>query len=237
MPIPRKPGGPTGNRLLDLLPVEDHDRLRPSLETVAIGVKEVVCEADELIPHVYFPTGAVISLVTPMSDGATVEIATVGREGMVGLAIFLGADAMPSRADGQIPGDALRMEAGAFRAEVERNGPLVRVLNRYAHALFTQAALVLACNGVHPAGQRCARSLLQTHDRVGADQFVLTQEFLARMLGVRRARANSAAGLLREAGLIGYARGRLTILDRRGLESASCECYRVIGREFDRLLG
>ncbi len=103
--------------------------------------------------------------------------------------------------------------------------------------LRAAVALVLACNGVHPAGQRCARSLLQTHDRVGADQFLLTQEFLAQMLGVRRARANSAAGLLREAGLIGYARGRMTILDRRGLESASCECYRVIGREFDRLLG
>ena len=236
MSRPRKSREPTGNRLLDLLPDEDHDRLRPDLEPVHIGVKEAVCEANEPIPHVYFPTGAVISLVTPLADGATAELATVGREGMVGLPVFLGADTMPSRAFGQVPGEALRMEAGAFRAEVGRNGPLVRVLNRYTHALFHQAALVLACNGVHPAERRCARSLLQTHDRVGADQFLLTQEFLALMLGVRRARVSAAAGLLRKAGLIRYARGRMTILDRPGLESASCECYRIIEREFDRLL-
>jgi CRP-like cAMP-binding protein len=222
---------------LDLLPVGEYDRLRPDLETVPVGVKHVVYEANEPIPHVYFPTGAVISLVAPMADGATVELATVGREGMVGLPVFLGADTMPCRASGQVPGDALRMEAGAFQAEVRRNGPLVRVLNRYTHALFNQAALVLACNGVHPAGQRFARSLLQTHDRVGADRFLLTQEFVARMLGVRRARVSASAGQLRKAGLIHYARGWMTILDRPGLEAASCDCYRVIGREFDRLLG
>jgi CRP-like cAMP-binding protein len=237
MPSPRKSREPAGNRLLDSLPAGDYDRLRPDLETVPVGVKEVLCEADEPIPHVYFPTGAVISLVAPMADEATVELATVGREGVVGLPVFLGADTMPSRAYGQVPGDALRMEAGAFRGEVQRNGPLVRVLNRYTQALFHQAALTLACNGVHPAEQRCARSLLQTHDRVGADQFLLPQEFLAQMLGVRRARVSAAAGLLREAGLIRYARGRMTILDRKGLESASCGCYRVIKREFDRLLG
>jgi CRP-like cAMP-binding protein len=237
MSRPRKSREPTGNRLLDLLPDEDHDRLRPELETVHIGVKEAVCEANEPIPHVYFPTGAVISLAAPLADGATAELATVGREGMVGLPVFLGADTMPSRAFGQVPGEALRMGAGAFRAEVERHGPLVRVLNRYTHALFHQAALVLACNGVHSAERRCARSLLQTHDRVGADQFLLTQEFLAMMLGVRRARVSAAAGQLRKAGLIRYARGQMTILDRPGLVSASCECYRVIEREFDRLLG
>ena len=237
MPRPRKSRQPAGNRLLDLLPVADYDRLRPDLETVRIGVKDVVCEANRPISHVYFPTGGIISLVTSLADGGTVELATVGREGMVGLPVFLGADTMPSRASGQVAGDALRMEAGAFRAEVGRNGALVRVLNRYAHALFNQAALTLACNGVHPAERRCARTLLQTRDRVGADRFLLTQEFLAMMLGVRRARVSAAAGLLRKAGLIRYARGRMTILDRSGLESASCECYGVIKREFDRLLG
>jgi CRP-like cAMP-binding protein len=237
MSRPRKSREPTGNRLLDWLPVADYDRLRPDLETVPIGVQEGVCEVNEPILHVYFPTGAVVSIVTPLADGETVELATVGREGMVGLPLFLGADTMPSRAFGQVPGDALRMEAGAFRAEVERHGPVVRVLNRYTHALLHQVALVLACNGVHPAGQRCARSLLQTRDRVGADQFLLNQEFLAQMMGVRRAQVSAAAGQLRKAGLIRYARGRMTILDRAGLESASCECYRIIEREFDRLLG
>jgi CRP-like cAMP-binding protein len=237
MPRPRKSVEPAGNRLLDLLPVEDYERLRPQLEAVPLGVKELMCETDEPIPHVYFPTGGVISLVTPLAEGAAVELATVGREGMVGLAVFLGADTMPSRACVQVPGEALRMGAGAFRAEVWRGGALVRLLNRYAHAFFHQAALALACNGVHPAERRCARTLLQTQDRVGADQFLLTQEFLAQMMGVRRPRASEAAGVLREAGLIRYARGRMTILDRPGLESASCECYGVIEREFDRLLG
>jgi CRP-like cAMP-binding protein len=237
MPRPRKSREPAGNRLLDLLPIADYDRLRPDLETVAIGVLDVVCEANQPIPYIYFPTGGVISVVTLLADGVTVELATVGRDGMIGLPVFLGADTMPSRASGQVPGDALRMEAGAFQAEVERNGPLVRVLHRYTHAFFNQAALVLACNGVHSAEQRCARSLLQTHDRVGADEFLLTQEFLALMMGVRRARVSAAAGRLRKAGLIRYARGRITILDRPGLESVACECYRVIEREFDRLLG
>ncbi len=175
--------------------------------------------------------------MTPLAGGETVELATVGREGMVGLPVFLGADTMPSRAHGQVPGEALRMEAGAFRAAVERHEPLVRLLNRYAHALFNQAALTLACNGVHPAEQRCARSLLQTHDRVGADQFLLTQEFLAQMLGVRRPAVSVAASMLQKAGLIHYVRGRVTVVDREGLEAASCDCYQVIKREFDRLLG
>src|SRR3954452_25629936 len=226
MPRTRNPREPAGNRLLDLLPVGDHDRLRPDLEIVPVGVKDVICEANEPIPHVYFPTGGVISLVTPMADGVEVELATVGREGMVGLPVFLGDDTMPVRAYGQVAGEALRMEAGAFEAEVQRNGPLVRVLNRYTHALFNQAALGLACNGVHPAGQRCARSLLQTHDRVGADQFLLTQEFLAQMLGVRRARVSAAAGLLRKAVLIRCARGRMTILDRADHRALSWRCYR-----------
>ena len=237
MPRPRKSAEPTGNQLLDLLPVEDYERLRQKLETVPMAVKESLCKADVPMTHVYFPTGGVISLVTTLTEGATVELATVGREGMVGLTIFLGADTMPSRACVQVSGDALRMEAAAFRAEVGRGGPLVRLVNRYAHAFFHQAALTLACNGLHPAEQRCARTLLQTQDRVGADQFVLTQEFLAQMMGIRRQRATEAAGVLRESGLIRYARGRMTILDRPGLESASCECYRVIRREFDRLLG
>jgi CRP-like cAMP-binding protein len=237
MPPPNRPKGTIENRLLDLLPRADTERLRPHLETVSISVKHVIYEPNGPIAHVYFPTSCVISLVTYLVDGSSVEMATIGLEGMVGLPIFLGADTMPSRAFGQVPGDALRITAAAFTAEVNRNGPMVRVLNRYTQALFNQVAQTTACNRVHLVEQRCARWLLQTHDRVGSDQFLLTQEFLAQMLGVRRSGVSAAAGLLQKAGLIRYARGRITVLDRPGLESAACECYGVIKREFDRLLG
>jgi len=227
---------PTGNRLLDLLPRADGERLRSRLEAVSLSIKHVVYEPDGPISHVYFPTGAVISLVTYLEGGMAVEVATVGREGMVGLPVFLGTESVPIQAFGQVPGDALRITAEAFRAEIKRNGPLVRVLNRYTQALFIQVAQVAACNRVHLVEQRCARWLLQTHDRVGADQFLLTQEFLAQMLGVRRAGVSGAARRLQKEGLIRYVRGRITVLDRKGLESAACECYRVVKREYDRLL-
>ncbi len=237
MPSSRSSGPPAGNRLLDSLPRADIERLRPHLEAVSVEISHVVYEPDGPIRHVYFPTSCVISLVTYLEGGTSLEMATIGLEGMVGLPIFLGSDTMPSRAFGQVPGEALRIETDAFRAEIERNGPLVRVLNRYTQALFNQVAQTTACNRVHPVGRRCARWLLQAHDRVGSDQFLLTQEFLAQMLGVRRSGVSAAAGMLQKAGLIRYARGRITVLDRPGLESASCECYRVIKREFDRLLG
>jgi CRP-like cAMP-binding protein len=220
-----------------LLPRPDIERLRPHLEAVPVGVKEVIYEPNGPIKHVYFPTGCVISLVTYLKDGSAVEMATIGLEGMVGLPIFLGTDTMPSRAFGQVPGDALRITAAAFTAAIKQNGPLVRVLNRYTQALFNQVAQTTACNRVHLVEQRCARWLLQTHDRVGSDQFLLTQEFLAQMLGVRRSGVSAAAGLLQKAGLIRYARGRITVLDRPGLESAACECYGIIKKEFERLLG
>jgi CRP-like cAMP-binding protein len=233
----KPPTEPTGNRLLDLLPRADGARLRSHLEAVSLGVKHIVYEPGGPISHVYFPTGAVISLVTYMEDGTAVEVATVGREGVVGLPVFLGTESVPIRAVGQIPGDALRITAEAFRAEIKRNGPLVPVLNRYTQALFIQVAQTAACNRVHLLEQRCARWLLQTHDRVGADQFLLTQEFLAQMLGVRRPTVSAAAGILQKAGLLTYHRGRMTILDRKGLEATSCECYQVVREELDRLLG
>jgi CRP-like cAMP-binding protein len=155
----------------------------------------------------------------------------------VGLPVFLGAESMPQRAFGQVPGFAYRMGAGAFRAAVASDGALVPLLNRYTQAMFVQVAQTAACNRVHPVDRRCARWLLQTHDRVGEDAYMLTQEFLAQMLGVRRPSVNAAARTLQEAGLIKYVRGRIRILDREGLESASCACYGIIHREFDRLLG
>jgi CRP-like cAMP-binding protein len=237
MITPEFPHKLTGNRLLDALPPEDIGRLRSHLEIVSVALKYVIYEPDQPITHVYFPTGCVISLVTYLEEGLPVEMATIGREGMVGLPIFLGADTMPSRAFGQVPGDAMRITALALTEEIKRNGPLVRVLNRYTLALFNQVAQTTACNRVHFLEQRCARWLLQTHDRVASDQFLLTQEFLAQMLGVRRSGVSAAAGLLQKAGFIRYARGRITILDRPGLEGVACECYGVIKKEFDRLLG
>jgi len=228
---------PVGNRLLDALPRAEYERILPHLEGVPIAARQVVSEADAPIPHVYFPTGGVVSLVSFMERGAAVEIATIGREGLVGLPVFLGAESMPQRAFGQVSGFAFRMEAGAFRAEVARNDTLVRLLNRYTQAMFVQVAQTAACNRVHPVEKRCARWLLQTHDRVGEDVYTLTQEFLAQMLGVQRPSVNAAARTLLEAGLIKYVRGRITIVDRAGLESASCACYGVIRREFDHLLG
>ncbi len=235
--MPRFKATPVGNLILDSLPPANIKRLRPHLEAIPVGIRHVVYEPDAPISHVYFPTGCVISMVTYLEDGSPVEMATVGREGMVGLPIFLGSDTMPSRAFGQVPGNALRITAAAFKQEIKRNGPLVRVLNRYTLALFNQVAQTTACNRMHLVEQRCARWLLQTHDRVTSDQFLLTQEFLAQMLGVRRSGVSAAAGLLQKAGLIRYARGRITIVDRPGLESVACECYRVIKREYDRLLG
>jgi CRP-like cAMP-binding protein len=237
MLTPAAPHKLTGNRLLDSLPPADIDRMRFHLEAVSVDLKHVVYEPDSSISHVYFPTTCVISLVIYLEDGLPVEMATIGREGMVGLPIFLGADAMPSRAFGQVAGEALRIPAPVFTEEIKRNGPLVRVLNLYTLALFNQVAQTTACNRVHLLEQRCARWLLQTHDRVTSDHFLLTQEFLAQMLGVRRPGVSAAAGLLQKAGLIRYARGRITILDRPGLESFSCKCYGVIKNEFERLLG
>jgi CRP-like cAMP-binding protein len=234
---PRDERLPAGNRLLGALPCAEYERILPHLEGIPIATKQVLSEADAPIPHVYFPTGGVVSLVSFMERGAAVEIATIGREGMVGLPVFLGADSMPQRAFGQVSGFAFRMEAGAFRAEVARNDALVRLLNRYTQAMFVQVAQTAACNRVHPVEKRCARWLLQTHDRVGEDVYTLTQEFLAQMLGVQRPSVNAAARTLQKSGLIKYIRGRITIVDREGLESASCACYGIIQREFDRLLG
>jgi CRP-like cAMP-binding protein len=237
MPPSKAPKPPVGNWLLDSLPRADIERLRPHLEAVSVDIKQVMYEPNGPIKHVYFPTSCIISLVTYLKDGASVEMATVGLEGMVGLPIFLGTDTMPSRAFGQVAGGALRITTTAFTADVKRNGTLVRVLNRYTQALFNQVAQTTACNRVHLLEQRCARWLLQTHDRVGSDNFLLTQEFLAQMLGVRRSGVSVAAGLLQKAGFIRYVRGQITVLDRAGLERSACECYGVIKKEFERLLG
>jgi CRP-like cAMP-binding protein len=226
-----------GNRLLDGLPPEEYQRLLGDATPATFKIKDVLLTPGRAIDRVYFPRGAVISLLTTMDDGSSIEIATVGNEGFVGVPVFLGAQAMGARDlyQVQVPGEAVTMDAQAFLAAAQRD-PLRGLVQRYAQALFTQVTQQVACNGLHSVEERCSRWMLLTHDRVGSDEFPLTQEFLAQMLGVRRASVTVAAGALQHAGFIRYARGRVTVIDREGLEDASCECYRIIRSEFDRLL-
>ena len=181
----------------------------------------------------------VVSLLTMMESGDAIEVGTVGNEGFAGLPVLLESTVSPASAHAlaQIPGEAVRMRVGPFREALRREPPLQGLLFRYANAFVTEIAQSAACNRLHTIDQRCCRWLLMTHDRVGSDYIALTQEFLAQMLGVRRASVNAVAGLLQRTGLIRYSRGRITVLDRKGLEKASCECYQVIHREYERMLG
>lgn len=225
------------NRLLTMLPREEYDRLMPNLEVISLPLGQVLYRPNKPIQHVYFPISSVVSLVTFMEDATAVEVVTVGNEGMVGLPVFLGVDQIPAQAFSQVSGDALRMQAKVFKHEVTPGSPLHNLLQRYAQALFNRISQLTACNRRHSIEQRCCRCLLMTHDRVGANEFFLTQEFLAQMLGVRRAGVSEVAASFQKAGLIRYSRGNMTILDRQGLEAITCECYSKIKQEFDRLLG
>jgi CRP-like cAMP-binding protein len=228
----------TGNKLLEALPPEELQRLRPHVERVRAAFKQTLYEPDTPIEHVYFPVDLVASIIHIMQDGTIVETATVGNEGMVGLPVFLGVDAVPEAAFCQIPGDAWRMRSDALRERVaERGGRLHELLHRYAQAMIVFTSQGTACAQTHSIRQRASRWLLHTHDRVASDEFPITQEFLSQMLGVRRAGVSEVARALQGEGLIAYSRGRMTVRDREGLEAASCECYGVIRREFNRLIG
>lgn len=229
------PGDPN-NRLLRALPSPDRQRLRPALDPVMLEPRAVLFEPLRTIEHVYFIEAGVASIVGLLEDRTSVEVATVGPEGMVGLPVFLGGMSTPGQAFMQVPGSALRLPSGALREEVRRGGALAELLGRYTQAMLTMIAQTSACNRLHPIEQRCARWLLSTHDRVPGDSFELTQIFLAQMLGVRRASVNEAARRLNDRGLIDYVRGRVRILDRKGLEDAACECYGIVSAEFERLL-
>ena len=224
------------NRLLGALPPDEYRRLAARLEPVELEARHMFFDVDEPISHVWFPEDCVGSVLGLGADGAAVETATIGAEGMVGLPIFLGTDRTAAHAFCQVPGRALRMEADAFRAAVARSDALTRLLLRYTQALFTLVAQSSACNRLHDTRARCARWLLLTHDRVGRDEFSLTHHFLSQMLGVRRATVTEAAGALQHAGLIEYEYGVIAVRDRAGLERASCECYAIIRAEFERLL-
>jgi len=235
------PVGPSRNRLLASLPAADFARLAPEMTRVDLGVKHVVFDVDRPIEHVHFPEAAVISILSVMADGSAVETATVGHEGMVGLPVFLGTDQMSAQAFCQIPGPALRIASDAFRRALADSPALTRALQHYTQALFLFVAQSSACNRLHSMPQRCARWLLHTHDRVGAnigrDEFPLTHEFLSQMLGVRRATVTEGMRMLQKAGAVTYVRGRVVVRDRATLRRTACECYSVIAREFDRLLG
>jgi CRP-like cAMP-binding protein len=231
------PARPSGNRLLAALPPAEYARLAPHLETVALTLKQVLYAPDAPITHVYFPTEGVVSLVHGTAGGQTVEVATVGNEGMVGLPVFLGLESTPGQAFVQIVGAAQRMPAATFRREVQVGTPLHALLHRYTQALMVQMAQNIACNRLHPITARCARWLAMTRDRVMSNTFELTQEFLGQMLGTRRAAVGEAASALQEAGLIRYVRGAITVLDRAGLEAAACECYAIIRAQYMRALG
>jgi CRP-like cAMP-binding protein len=225
------------NRVLSGLPQNELEDILPRLEACTIEHRQMLVEAHEPISHVHFPLSGVVSLVIAAVNGATVEVAMVGNEGMIGLPVLFGSGTAPIGAMVQVPGEALRMSAQAFQDQIEVPGALVRRLHLHAEALFFQVAQSVTCMRHHSVGQRCARWLLTAHDRVGHDEFALTQDALAQMLGVRRASVSAAAAKLREIGLIRYRRGIITITGRAALERVSCECYRIIKAEYDRLLG
>ncbi|GHH43879.1 Crp/Fnr family transcriptional regulator [Lentzea cavernae] len=219
---------PRRNRVLAALSDKDRDQLVDDFTVVEMPVGEVLYQPGEPIRAVYFPLLGVFSIVTDL-DGPSVEVATVGDEGMVGLPVFLGAGMPTERALCQVEGLALRMDADVFRHEIAiMDGPLQAVLQRYTQSMFTQLARNAACNRSHHTRQRCARWLLMTADRMHSDQFPLTQEFLAQMLAVRRSSVSEVAGALAEDGCIRYSRGNIMVLDRDRLETNACSCYRVI---------
>jgi CRP-like cAMP-binding protein len=225
------------NRLLAALPPGDFALLAPSLRPVELELRQVLHAPDEPIAAAYFPEAGMVSMIAALEDGAFQEVGLVGREGLVGLAVVLGADSTPIEALVQAPGPALRMPAAELVAAFERSTTLRAALLAFMQAFHLQVTRTAACNGRHALEERLARWLLMAHDRAESDRFPMTQEFMAMMLGVRRAGVSVAAGTLRQAGVVNYARGCVTILDRPGLEAASCGCYRAAREQAERLLG
>lgn len=225
------------NAILAALPADELDRLRRDLELVDAEVREQVYEPGGAIPEVYFPLGSVFSMVGMADERVLVEVATVGREGMVGLPVFLGAASTPHAAFCQIAGTAVKVTAHGLRQVLADDGALHEALNRYTQAIMVQIAQNVVCNSSHPLSQRAARWLLTSHDRVGRDEFWLTQQFLGQMLGARRPTVSQTASKLQAQGLIRYNRGNVTIADRPGLEQVTCSCYVIVRAEFDNLTG
>src|SRR6186713_2612012 len=226
---------PRDNHILSALPDEERDRLFPHLSFVSMPLGKVLYESGETLKHIYFPTDSIVSLLYVMKDGASAEIAVVGNEGLVGIALFMGGESTPSRAVVQSAGKGLRMPAKVIKEEFNR-APVLHLLLRYTQALITQMAQTAVCNRHHSLDQQLCRWLLLSLDRPRGNELVMTQELIANMLGVRREGVTEGALKLQKAGFIRYSRGRITVLDRPGLERRTCECYAVVKREYDRLL-
>ncbi|WP_447978650.1 Crp/Fnr family transcriptional regulator [Candidatus Nitrospira bockiana] len=235
--MPRQPPAHIGarNRLLTALAARGGTRFFHYLEPVPLHQNVILYEQGDPIKHVYFPTTAVVSMISVMEDGASVEIASIGNEGVAGISVFLGVDLAVAKAVVQAPGEALRIDADLFKAESVPVGPLHTLLTQYTHALLTQISRSGACNSLHSAQKRFARWLLTMQDRARTNQFLFTQEFLSEMLGVRRPSVSFVMRKLQKAGLILYARKKITIIDRDGLQAVSCECYKILKEEYDRV--
>ena len=227
---------PLANQLLAALPEAEWQRWLPQLEWVDLPLGHVLYESGSTLKHVYFPITAIVSLLYVMENGASAEIAVVGNEGLVGVSLFMGGGSTPSRAVVQSAGEGFRLKAAVMKKEFDRAGPVLQLLLRYTQALITQMAQTAVCNRHHALDQQLCRLLLLSLDRLNSHELVMTQELIANMLGVRREGVNEAALKLQNAGLIRYARGHISVLDRPGLEKRTCECYAVVKKEYDRLL-
>ena len=224
------------NHLLAALPRDEWARWQPALEPVELPLGKALYESGRAMTHVYFPTTSIVSLLYVMADGASAEIAVVGNEGIVGIALFMGGESTPSHAVVQSAGLGYRMRGERLKDEFNRSGPVLHLLLRYTQALITQMAQTAVCNRHHTIDQQLCRWLLNSLDRLPGNSLTMTQELIANMLGVRREGVTEAAGKLQQTGTIHYSRGHITVLDRPRLETLACECYRVVKKEFDRLL-
>lgn len=233
---PRDKPDPHANHLLNALPKDDYARLAPYLEHMPLKLGDVLYEPGVQMRYVYFPTSCIVSLLYVMEDGASAEIAVVGNEGILGISLFMGGESTPSRAVVQSAGFGYRLKAQLLKDEFGRFGPFMHLLLRYTQALITQMAQTAVCNRHHSIDQQLCRWLLLSLDRLQSQELTMTQELIANMLGVRREGVTEAAGALQGANLITYRRGKITVLDRAGLEARCCECYQVVKTEFDRLL-
>lgn len=220
------------NKILSALPHEEFERLLPNLHEVNLKLGEIVYQPEEPIESVYFVNRGIVSWLATLEDGNTVEAGVIGSEGLAGVSVLLGAQSTPNQALIQAEVSALRIASPDLTAEFRRNGELNRMILRFVHSMFTQVAQTAACNRLHTLDQRLARWLLMSHDRTEGDAFAMTQDFLSRMLGVRRAGVSVAANSLKQKGLIDYRRGDIHILNREGLEAVSCECYEIVTQEY-----
>ena len=225
------------NHLLSLLSADEYGNLTSYLETVDLSFNQVIGTRHRPISHIYFPCGAVLSVLAQMLDGQTVEVGTIGKEGFYGIDVLIGGEQAIETTICQIPGKALRMPVAAFVSAIEGNSPLRNITQRYLQVYLSLVSQSVACNRLHTVEARFARWILMTHDRVLGDDFPLTQEFLACMLGVQRPSVSLVAGVFQQAGMISYSRGHMTILNRHALEETACECYGIVREEFERIIG